>query len=63
MTKLRNVDLSDVPDEDLTPEQKSELTRRFKAFFGPALKARTKTKKVKSPSPEKKIRKWQPGMK
>ena len=58
MTKndLRGVDLSKIADEDLTPEQKEELARRFKRFFRVLDQSRRKQKKRK-----KAPRKWVPG--
>jgi len=32
MTELRHSDLSRIRDEDLTPEQRKEIERRFHAF-------------------------------
>ncbi len=60
MNDLRNVDLSHIPDENLTPEQKKELQHRFdKLFRG---NAGTK-KRAQGPAKPKKVRKWVPGQK
>ncbi|MBL6934639.1 MAG: hypothetical protein ISR48_04440 [Alphaproteobacteria bacterium] len=60
MSDLRNTDLSEIPDEDLTPDQKDELQRRFNNFFGPLMKAKFDQEDGKS---KKKVRKWTPGEK
>ncbi len=59
MTSMKFVDLSDVPDDQLTNDQKSELQRRFQAFFAaPVRDYLDNSKKSESP---KKVRKWVPG--
>ena len=59
MSGLHNVDLSDIPDQDLTPDQKDEPQRRFNYFFGPFMKAMLDQIEGKP----KKVRKWVPGEK
>ena len=58
MSDLRNADLSEIPDQDLTPDQKDELLRRFNNFFGPLMKDKLDQADGK---PKKKVRKWTPG--
>lgn len=60
MSDLRNADLSEIPDQDLTPDQKDEPQRRFNNFFGPLMKAKLDQADEK---PKKKVRKWAPGKK
>lgn len=45
--------------QDLTPDQKDELQRRFNNFFGPLMKAKLDQIEEKP----KKVRKWVPGEK
>jgi len=51
-------DLSDIPDEKLSPEEREELLRRFDDFVG-RLHARA-GKTAKAPAKAKRIMRWDP---
>ncbi|MGB8275028.1 MAG: hypothetical protein WCF16_07125 [Alphaproteobacteria bacterium] len=53
---LRQADFSQIKDEDLTPEQREELQRRFHAFT----RALAKAKATGPASRQKNIAKWTP---
>jgi hypothetical protein len=56
MTDLRDADLSKIRDQDMTPEQRSELQRRLRAFA----KAHVRAGRSPAPRARKTIRKWTP---
>lgn len=56
MTELSQSDLSRIRDEDLTPEQRKEIERRFHAFA----RALTKVKGPRAAAPKKAPTKWSP---
>ncbi|WP_119460185.1 hypothetical protein [Rhodospirillaceae bacterium SYSU D60014] len=61
MTDLREADFSGRPDEDMTPEERQELQRRFTAFTT-ALKEQDLRRQAgpPAPKPKKTISKWDP---
>lgn len=56
--ELREADLSEIPQDELTAEEQAELKRRFDEFV--AALAGRKLKKKKAEEPKKKIQKWSP---
>lgn len=58
MDDLSQRDLSDIPDEDLSPDERRELQRRFADFVG-LLRARA-GKGAKGPAKPKRIMQWDP---
>ena len=61
MTDLREADLSGRPDDEMTPEERQELQRRFAAFTT-ALKEQDLRRQAGSPAPrpKKTVTKWDP---
>ena len=59
MTDLHNLDLSDIPEEKLTPAQREELERRFFAFLS-AMQGSIKGRK--KAVPRKVVTKWDPAL-
>lgn len=58
MDDLSQRDLSDIPDEDLSPDERRELQRRLEDFVG-LLRARA-GKGAKAPAKPKRIMQWDP---
>jgi hypothetical protein len=56
MNELSQSDLSRIRDEDLTPEQRKEIERRFHAFA----RALTRVKSAPPAAPKKAVTKWAP---
>jgi len=57
MTDLHNLDLSDIPEEQLTPAQREELERRFLEFLSAMRGSITGRKKA---ARRKAVTKWDP---
>ncbi|MFQ5776299.1 MAG: hypothetical protein ACE5GS_17410 [Kiloniellaceae bacterium] len=60
MDDLSQRDLSDVPDEDLTPEERRELQRRFNEFLE-QLQERREYDSATGPRPRR-IMRWDPAI-
>ena len=56
MDDLHNRDLSEIPEEDLSPAERRELKRRFQEFIN-AVGGNFKTERT---TPKKRVTKWNP---
>ena len=59
MTDLTNLDLSDIPEDQLTPAQRKELERRFLEFLTAVRGSITGGKKAPR---RKTVTKWDPAL-
>lgn len=60
MDDLRQKDLSNIPVQEMTKEERQELRRRFKEFVGMIRKSKEPI--VGEPEKPKKVQKWDPRM-
>jgi len=61
MDDLRERDLTDIPDEELTAEERQEIRRRLDTFVGRMQMQRTGKPKGETPKPKaKRLAAWKP---
>jgi len=60
MEDIRERDLSQIPEEDLTQEERHELRRRFKEFVGVMRKNGVNLGGGKKSEKKKSVRRWDP---
>ena len=59
MDDIRQKDLSNKAVQDMSPEERQEMKRRFEEFAA-AMKGSTTDARTEKPAPEKKVVKWDP---
>jgi hypothetical protein len=59
MEDIRHRDLSEIPESEMTPEERSELKRRFEEFVGLVRRPAVASSLGKAPG-QKQTKRWDP---
>lgn len=59
MEDIRHRDLSQIPEDEMSPEERRELKRRFEEFVG-LMRRPSVANKIGTKPSEKKLQRWDP---